>query len=483
VGKPARRSSSIANSLLKVSAAKRVSVAQVLLQQDVHLVPAGGAGASSKGVSPPLLDRSRAPPKKLVRLNKVMASGGRGVSPAFGSGKSGMGSGSATLSKFKSRIDMLGMGGASGNIIKDPGMKSFLPSKPKAPTLEEIQELKEEERRRKEEKEEEARRRREELIKKKAEEQREKREERIRRVQEARLQNENQRENRIRTNQAKENEEKLAALKKREERQKEEAEKKRKEAELRMRQAEERRRKEEEERKAKAEEEAARVRDEEKTRRLEEEEAADRKRRLEQQRREEKQLLEQQRRVEKLEKQRKEEKQRVEEARILREKEELNRIKEREAADAKAKVNLNSTYSKPGDTTVALAKTVNTTYQMDSTQGVESYDMTPHRLELPPEPSKNEDDYGLDDLNSEEDTDDDENPKKQVPKWADGALLRTALLKQSYMTPDLDLIFEVPVMPDLTLMFAHQRKRFYKRTSSACWKTPPSSFKHSGTNR
>ena len=62
-------------------------------------------------------------------------------------------------------------------------MTSFLPSKPKAPTLEEIQELKEEERRRKDEKEEEARRRREELMKKKAEEQREKREERIRRVQ------------------------------------------------------------------------------------------------------------------------------------------------------------------------------------------------------------------------------------------------------------------------------------------------------------
>jgi hypothetical protein len=27
---------------------------------------------------------------------------------------------------------------------------------------------------------------------------------------------------------------------------------------------------------------------------------------------------------------------------------------------------------------------------------------------------QNEDDYGLDDLNSDEDTDDDENPKKQV---------------------------------------------------------------------
>jgi hypothetical protein len=62
-------------------------------------------------------------------------------------------------------------------------IKSFLPPKPKAPTLDDIQEMKEEERRRKEEREEEAKRRREELIKKAAEEKREKREERIRRVQ------------------------------------------------------------------------------------------------------------------------------------------------------------------------------------------------------------------------------------------------------------------------------------------------------------
>ena len=40
--------------------------------------------------------------------------------------------------------------------------------------------------------------------------------------------------------------------------------------------------------------------------------------------------------------------------------------------------------------------------------------MTPARNELPPEPPKTEDDYGLDDLKSDEETDDDENPKKQV---------------------------------------------------------------------
>jgi hypothetical protein len=38
--------------------------------------------------------------------------------------------------------------------------------------------------------------------------------------------------------------------------------------------------------------------------------------------------------------------------------------------------------------------------------------------------------------------------------------LRTALLKQSYLPPDLDALFEVPPMPDLSIMFAQQRKRF-----------------------
>jgi hypothetical protein len=393
VGKTWRSSAAsvVAHNLLKVSAARRVSVVQVLEEQHAVLVaqqqPPGGspeAGASS----PPALERSlaakRVKPNQIFRPNKVHDSRARGVSPAFGSGKSGMGSGSATHNKFKSRIDMLAksVGGAGGNMIKDtgvPGLKSFLPGKPKVPTMEEIQEMKEEERRKKEEREEEARKRRDELIKKKADEQREKREERIRRVQEARQQNENQRENRIRTNLAKENEEKLAALKKREERQKEEAEKKRKEAELRMRQAEEKRQKEEEERRAKAEQEA-RARDEEKARR-EEEEAEERKRRQEQQRREEK--LRQQ------------ERQRQEEARILREREELRRLKEREAPE-KPKENMNSTYPKPGNTTVTLEKPMDTTVTLEKTSNdttsqmnnTQSYDMTPARHELPPIPPR-----------------------------------------------------------------------------------------------
>ena len=56
-------------------------------------------------------------------------------------------------------------------------------------------------------------------------------------------------------------------------------------------------------------------------------------------------------------------------------------------------------------------------------------------------------------MRSDSDTDDEDNPKKQVPKWAEGTQLRTALLKQCYMGPDVDKIFYPIEDPDLSVMF------------------------------
>ena len=111
-----------------------------------------------------------------------------------------------------------------------------------------------------------------------------------------------------------------------------------------------------------------------------------------------------------------------------------------------------------------------------SVPNASSYDMTPARHELPPAPLADQNNYGLEDLQSDEDTDDEENPRKEIPRWAEGSDLRTALLKQTYMCPDLDKLFDVIVNPNLADMFSIKRKRFDKRTSSADWDSTPGSF-------
>lgn len=81
---------------------------------------------------------------------------------------------------------------------------------------------------------------------------------------------------------------------------------------------------------------------------------------------------------------------------------------------------LNSTYTKPAD-----SSQLNSTYTKaaDQSQTYQSYDITPARHELPPEPLKEESNYNIEDLKSDDDTDDDENPRKVIPKWASGNIL------------------------------------------------------------
>ena len=54
-----------------------------------------------------------------------------------------------------------------------------------------------------------------------------------------------------------------------------------------------------------------------------------------------------------------------------------------------------------------------------------------------------------------------------------GQNLRNALLKQCYLNIDLDNIFTIPEMPKLETIFVQQKRRFYKRTSSAQWDKMP----------
>jgi len=464
-----RSRSSIAASLLKVSAAKRVSIAELVAEQEVVLVkntdtpspiltksrPAIKTSATPSSSS---LNNSRAPAGKVVRPGrKVLASGGRGVSPATGPRSNGVGlsGGSQGGMRSRSRMQIINRSTqrtpsrsrAPSNMVAKGA--SFV-SKPRGPNLDEIQEQKEMERQKKEEKEAEAKQRREDLMKKKADEQKNKNEARIQRVQEARKKQENQKD--AKRNYEKEKAEKLEALRIREE--------KAKEAGMRK----------EIERVEKAKLEAEKRKEQERVdeENAEEEKRKDRERKLEATRN--KDIEEERKRIA-------EERKLDEQKRVLAEKQrdaEVSLAKQTMVKSVQSK-DLNSTYSKPGDITV------NNTFEVS--QGVSSYDMTPARHELPPEPSQDEDNYGLDDLRSDEDTDDEDCPRKEVPKWAEGTQLRTALLKQCYMGPDVDMIFANVEMPDLSTMFAHQRKRFFKRTSSAVWDTPPESFKHAARRK
>ncbi|NWR23554.1 INCE protein, partial [Emberiza fucata] len=90
----------------------------------------------------------------------------------------------------------------------------------------------------------------------------------------------------------------------------------------------------------------------------------------------------------------------------------------------------------------------------------------------PASPPANENSYGLD-LNSDDSTDDESNPRKPVPAWADGAQLQQAIVHQYYHPVDLDALFGAIPSPKLEDIFYKSKPRYFKRTSSAVWHSPP----------
>ncbi|NWX58653.1 INCEA protein, partial [Promerops cafer] len=90
----------------------------------------------------------------------------------------------------------------------------------------------------------------------------------------------------------------------------------------------------------------------------------------------------------------------------------------------------------------------------------------------PGSPPANENSYGLD-LNSDDSTDDESNPRKPIPAWADGAQLQQAIVHQYYHPVDLDALFGAIPSPKLEHIFYKSKPRYFKRTSSAVWHSPP----------
>ncbi|NXN92772.1 INCE protein, partial [Rhinopomastus cyanomelas] len=101
-----------------------------------------------------------------------------------------------------------------------------------------------------------------------------------------------------------------------------------------------------------------------------------------------------------------------------------------------------------------------------------SYQMTPQAPKNPKPPVIDPNNYGLD-LNSDDSTDDESQPRKPIPAWATGSLLNQAILRQYYNPPDVDSLFGVIASPKLEDIFYKSKPRYFKRTSSAVWNSPP----------
>ncbi|KAM6115085.1 inner centromere protein-like [Pterocles gutturalis] len=87
-------------------------------------------------------------------------------------------------------------------------------------------------------------------------------------------------------------------------------------------------------------------------------------------------------------------------------------------------------------------------------------------------PNVNENNYGMD-LNSDDSTDDENDPRKPVPAWAGGSQLNQAVLHQYYHPLNVDQIFGLIPSPKLEDIFGKSKPRYFKRTSSAVWHSPP----------
>ncbi|XP_044050430.1 inner centromere protein B isoform X1 [Siniperca chuatsi] len=171
-----------------------------------------------------------------------------------------------------------------------------------------------------------------------------------------------------------------------------------------------------------------------------------------------------------------EEKRRLEEQQRLAAEEKA--AKEREAAAKKAA----DTQTAAGlNVTVDIERSVMSTpvrkdgglnVTVDIEQSPQSYSITPKGGNKPLIMSKSAEDYGMD-QNSDDSTDDESAPRKPIPSWAEGHNLQQIIMKQYFNPPDLDSFFGTIEPPKLENIFYKSKPRYFKRTSSAVWHSPP----------
>ncbi|XP_022611865.1 inner centromere protein isoform X4 [Seriola dumerili] len=361
----------------------------------------------------------------------------------------------------------------------------------------------------KQEQEEERMKKMEEDKKKKQEELKRKRDERLRRVFEAKVKEEQREEEKKKKieqkmaqidekndkRQAEEKAKKKVAIKRQEEleqKKKLEEEAKRK----KVQQAEEEKRQQEAKKKAEEEEQRARkLAETRKALELKREQERERERELERERQaaaerervEKEKALALQRELERAA--REKERRELEEKRKLQEAQqrlaaEEKAAKEREAAkqrEAAAKQAAKTQAAAGLNVTMDIENSVMSTpvgkggglnVTVDIEQSPQSYAITPKGGNKPLVMSKSAEDYGMD-QNSDDSTDDESAPRKPIPSWAEGPNLQQIIMKQYFNPPDLDSFFGTIEPPKLENIFYKSKPRYFKRTSSAVWHSPP----------
>lgn len=100
-----------------------------------------------------------------------------------------------------------------------------------------------------------------------------------------------------------------------------------------------------------------------------------------------------------------------------------------------------------------------------------NYQVTP----LQPPKLKNEDNYDVSDLKSEDETDDEDEPSKPLPDWARDPSLTNKVKLQAKSMFNFTKVFKAASQSEIILedIFKTRRKKFTERSSSAIWTTSP----------
>ncbi|KAJ3595845.1 hypothetical protein NHX12_002259 [Muraenolepis orangiensis] len=137
---------------------------------------------------------------------------------------------------------------------------------------------------------------------------------------------------------------------------------------------------------------------------------------------------------------------------------------------AAASVALNNVQSSVFKTPVGKGAALNVTVEVEKSP--QSYKITPKGGNKPLIKNTNAEDYGMD-QNSDDSTDDESAPRKPIPSWAEGQNLQQVIMKQYFNPPDLHSYYGTVEPPNLEDIFYKSKPRYFKRTSSAVWHSPP----------